>query len=167
MRYIETYKDLIYIIKNTGIKIRHENPPEDVTENIVKFIIRNHGDDKSCVWCKSIKKSGDIWSEKYKCPEIKSFTSEGPSSFGPTKEFDVIYFLDIRGLLKDKIILWRVNLTNESTEWKNVKVNDNETFEDHCKSKRRPRITWSKLYLQISKHCDKIFEGKFEDIFVE
>ena len=117
------------------------------------------------MWCKSIGKKGDIWSEKYKFLEIKSFTSLGPCSFGPTKKFDVIYFLDIRGILKDKIILWRVNLTNESIEWKNIKVNEKDKFEDQCKAGRRPRITWDKLHTQITKHCEKIFEGKFEDIF--
>ena len=63
------------------MQIRHQNTPEDITENIVKFIIRKCEQDNTCVWCKGINKkfglTGDLYSQKYnkKMPiEIKSFT---------------------------------------------------------------------------------------------
>ena len=37
---------------NKGIKIRHQNTPEDITENITKFIIQKYEKDESCMWCK-------------------------------------------------------------------------------------------------------------------
>ena len=91
------------LIKN-NLKIRHQNTPEDITENITKYIIRNYENDNSCVWCKGVDKkyglSGDLFSNKYEksvAIEVKSFTSNGPSQFGPNKKFGVLYFLDLRG----------------------------------------------------------------------
>jgi hypothetical protein len=152
--------------KTTGLNIRHQNPPEDITENIAKFIIHNY-DDPSCKWSKGIGLKGDLFSSKYSLKsEVKAFTSDGPSQFGPKKTFDMLYFLDLRKWIEDQIILWRVNLTNESPEMKKLKINKTQTHQDQCSEGRRPRISWDKLYPQISDHCEKIFEGPFEDIFV-
>jgi len=167
--YIKTSE----IIETTGLPIRHQNPPEDVTENMVKFIIQNYDNDPTCKWAKSIKMKGiklkgDLWSEKYSVnspPEVKAFTSDGPSSFGPTKKFSVIYFFDMRGWFNNIFILWRVNLTSESCEWKNNKMNKKDTHEDQCLQGKRPHIAWDNLYPQISDHCVKVYEGTFEGIF--
>jgi hypothetical protein len=53
--------------------------------------------------------------------EVKSFTSNGPSQFGPDKKFSVLYFLDLRKWLDDEIILWKVNLNYLSDEFKPLK----------------------------------------------
>ena len=50
--YKTTYIEKSIIISNTCLPIRHQNPPEDVTENITKFIIRNYDNDISCKWAK-------------------------------------------------------------------------------------------------------------------
>ena len=163
--YKKKYIETLEIIKETGLPIRQENPPEDITENIVKFIL-HRGDDPSCMWAKSIKKKGDLYSTKYDIPEVKSFTSNGPSSFGPKKVFGVIYFLDLRKWLDNQIILWKVNLTNESPEWKNLKMNKTQTHQEQCDEKRRPHISWDKIYEQLNTHCEEIYNGTFEDIFV-
>lgn len=87
------------IIIEKGLKIRHQNMPEDVSENITKFIIHKYENDKSCVWCKGVDKkhklTGDLCSSKYDKTmpiEVKSFTSNGPSQFGPNKKFGILYF---------------------------------------------------------------------------
>jgi len=173
MRYYgfkENYNTLLKIKKDTGISIRCNNPYEDMTENIVKFIIQNYENDETCRWAKSFGESGDLLSDKYPVNspiETKSFTSNGPSSFGPSKKFSVIYFLDIRNFMKDIIILWKVNVSNESPEWKQIKMNKNETFEEQCIQKRRPHISWDKIYTQIGHLCEKIYEGSFENIFTQ
>jgi hypothetical protein len=163
--YIETSE----IILTKKLPIRHQNPPEDITENIAKFIIQNYDDDCSCKWAKGIGLSGDLYSEKYSMdcpPEVKAFTSDGPSSFGPKKKFGVIYFLDMRGWLSDKFILWRVNVTNESPEWKQIKMNKNQTHEEQCGEGRRPHISWDNIYVQMPHLCIKVYEGTFENIFI-
>ena len=164
--YHDTYTSTAEIRNTTGLPIRHQNPPEDVTENIVKFIIQNYDNDPSCKWAKGLKLKGDLYSVKYKSPpEVKAFTSDGPSQFGPTKKFGVLYFLDMRHWINDILTLWRVNLTNESNDWKNIKMNKTETHEDQCDAGRRPHISWDKIYPQISDHCVKVYEGSFEGIF--
>jgi hypothetical protein len=164
---------LLEIIRETDLPIRNENPPEDITENIVKFILKNKRGDTSCVWAKSVGRPGDLYSNLEHIQEVKAFTSGGPCSFGPDKVFNVIYFLDMRGWLTDKFILWRISVSNESQEWKNLKMNKTETFEKQCELGRRPHIGFDKIYEQLKDVrtssglpiCSKIYEGTFEDIF--
>jgi len=150
----------------TGLPIRCQNPPEDITENIVKFIIRNYEGDTTCEWAKCVGKKGDLVSGALQ-KEVKAFMSPGPSSFGPRKVFDVIYFLDIRNIVEDELEVWRVNLTNESPEWKNMKMNATETFADQCAQGRRPHISWDAILPQIRDHCTSLYRGPFEGIFTE
>lgn len=159
------------LIKN-GLRIRHQNTPEDITENITKFIIKKYENDESCVWCKGVDKkyglTGDLYSNKYKKTEpieVKSFTSNGPSQFGPDKKFGVLYFLDLRKWLNDKITLWKVNVNHTSDEFKNMKINKNQTMGEQLLEGRRPHISWDNIYSQISDHCEKVYEGSFENIF--
>lgn len=168
--YKKSYID-VNVLKVTGLAMRQQNPPEDITENIVKYIIRNYDNDASCVWCKGVdsfkKLSGDLYSNKYNTSaiEVKAFTSNGPSQFGPNKKFEVLYFLDMRNWLNDVMICWRVNLSSESNEFKMVKVNKTQTHIEQCEQGRRPHINWNRLYPQIKNFCVKVYEGSFEEIF--
>jgi len=171
MRY--TYYKNGYIIDqkliDEGLPIRHQNMPEDITENITKFIIRKYENDNSTVWCKGVPKknklTGDLYSNKYKSIEVKSFTSNGPTQFGPNKNFSVLYFLDLRKFLNNEIVLWKLNLNDQSEEFKNIKVMKTQTMEEQMLQGRRPHISWDKIYPQISEFCEKVYEGTFENIF--
>ena len=157
-------KELLTIRQETQIKVRLPNMPEHISENIVKFIIQNKMGDMTSSWdCKK----GDLYSNVEKQQECKTFTSDGPPSFGPNEEWNVLYFLDARKWLEDKYVLYRVGLSNRDDAWRNVKVNKAQTFHDQCQQNRRPRITWEALYPQIESYCTKIFEGTFEEIFVK
>lgn len=164
-----TYKSFYVAIKEsiekTGLNLRSTNPPEYITENIVKFIIRNKKGDKTCVWANSVNKTGDLYSDVEHVQEVKAFTSDAPCTFGPTKKFSVIYFLDMRDWLNDKLILWCVNLNNTSKEWKGLKISKSQTYEDQCNQGRRPRIGFNKMYEQLKDHCTKVYEGTFTNIF--
>jgi len=154
----------------TNNKIRYPNIPEDISENIVKFIIQNREHDFSARWAKGlVKVSGDLISGMYgpATPiEVKGFGSKGPSQFGPKKVFGVLYFLDMRNWLDDNIICWRVQLSSKDDAFKSIRVNKNQTIKDQCGETRRPRICWDKLHPQIQEHCVKVYEGTFEGIFV-
>lgn len=150
--------------KDLGYKIRLSSIPEDISENIVKHILRTHGEDKTCIWdCDT----GDLHSVYEGKQECKCFTSNGPLSFTPSSAWDVIYFLDAREWLSDDGIfkLYRIPLKRTSEEWKAIKMNKKQTFEDQCKQGRRPRISWEGLFPQISNHCNLVFQGSFESIF--
>ena len=158
------------VIKQTGLPIRHQNPPEDVTENIVKFIIINYDKDASCKWAKAIKCHGDLCSDKYDIetpPEVKAFTSNGPCSFGPDKKFGVLYFLDMRDWLNNKFVLWKVSVSSDSPEWHNIKMNKTQTLKDQCEKGIRPHISWENIYSQIPDKCVKVYDGTFEGIFIQ
>jgi hypothetical protein len=168
--HIKYVQERIQIKNKTGLPIRLPNMPEDISENIVKFIVHNYVGDKTSKWTKGIqgkntKISGDLISQTEGTQEVKCFTSDGPPSFGPKENWTIIYFLDAQQCLNDRFILWRVALSNTSKEWKGIKMNKNETHEDQSNQGRRPRIKWESLYPQIKDHCTKVFEGKFEDIF--
>jgi len=168
--YKNTYIYDEELIKN-GLNIRHQNTPEDITENIAKFIIRKI-ENINCLWCKGVDKkyklTGDLYSDLYdksKPIEIKAFTSNGPSQFGPDKKFSVLYFLDLKNFLQNKIILWKVNLNSDSDEFKEIKINKNQTMNEQFLQGRRPHISFDNIYPQIINFCEKIYEGTFENIF--
>jgi len=167
-RFKEGHDELSQIIESTGLPIRHANPPEDITENIAKFIIRNYDNDLSVKWAKSIGQKGDLCSDEYPAtmpPEVKSFISDGPSSFGPAKKFGVLYFLDLRRLTHDVFTLWKVQVTSDSPEWKQMKMNKTQTHEEQCEEGRRPRMSWDNIYKQLGELCVVVYEGSFDGIF--
>jgi hypothetical protein len=145
--------------------IRLPNIPEDISENIVKFIIQNKLGDKSALWCKGVGMTGDIYSDVTQINEVKAYCSEGPSSFGPNKVFNVMYFLNMRDFMNDVIVLECVSLSNESAEWKNIKMNKTETHEDKSEKGQRPRMSFEKMRLVIPEFITKVYEGSFEGIF--
>jgi hypothetical protein len=58
--------------KRCGLSLRLPSIPEDITENIIKFIIINTEKDGSCIW----NNKGDLLSQKIGVIECKSFTSD-------------------------------------------------------------------------------------------
>ena len=145
-----------------SIKVRLPSIPEDISENIIKFILHFKLNDITSRWnCKK----GDLHSEREGCQECKCFTSDGPISFTPSSHWDIIYFLDAREWLNNRFVLYRCNLKRTSDVWCNIKVNKNQTFEDQAKQGRRPRLAWESLFNEIEPHTTKVFDGSFNDIF--
>ena len=155
-KYIVESKELA---KRLGITFRLPSIPEDISENLIKFALHCRHDPTSR-W--NTKTSGDLLSALEGKQECKCFTSCGPISFTPSSNWDVIYFLDATRWLEDHFILYRVPLQMISTEWKEIKINKNQTFYAQTQQGRRPRIGWSQLYPQLQAQCEKIAEGSFE-----
>lgn len=149
----------------TGLKFRLHAIPEDISENIVKFVIHNRLGDTTSRWnCDK----GDLVSEKEGVQECKCFTSDGPLSFTPTSNWDVIYFLDARKWLENSFTLFRVPLRRDSEIWKGLKVKKDATFADQTAQGRRPRGAWEAvLFPQLGVNAQKVFEGSFEDVFTK
>jgi len=162
----EIHKHYVINRKNSSsllsINFRLPCIPEDISENMIKFIIHKSGDVTSSWNCK-----GDLLSSIEGKQECKCFTSTGPISFTPSSEWDSIYFLDATNWLSDSFKLYKFPYKRTSDEWKNIKVNKTQTFEDQSLQGRRPRINWSGLYPQIKENCSLLFEGSFEDIIVD
>jgi hypothetical protein len=143
------------------ITIRLPNIPEDISENLIKFIIHKLGD-KTSDWSCS---KGDLFSKVEGIQECKCFTSDGPLSFSPKTDWNAIYFLDARRWLSNQFKLYKISLKKSDPKWLNIQVSKTQTFEDQMKQGRRPRIGWNNLVPQIEEDTELVFEGTFEDIF--
>jgi hypothetical protein len=158
--HVDYCKIKINIYTKLSKKHRLPNFPEDVSENIVKFIIK-----KIYNYCPSWDtKSGDLCYDG-KQLEVKCFSSYGPSSFGPTEKWNELYFLDGTDFLNSKFKCFKINLANDDKNWKEIKINSTETFEDQCKQKRRPRIGFNQIKKQLKDDVELIYSGSFDDIF--
>ena len=98
--------------KRLGVSFRMPGIPEDISENIIKFIIHKNGDTTSKWNC-----AGDLLSDKNGKQECKCFTSGGPISFTPSSDWNVIYFLDATKWLNNNFKLYKVPLTKTSDEF--------------------------------------------------
>ena len=158
MNHVNDINELLK--EHPNVKIRMPNMPEDISENIIKFILRNKLRDKTTTWNTP---SGDLKSKVYGKQECKCFKSDGPLTFGPTENWDVLYILDARNFRN--LVFWRVNLPNTAEEWSSLKLSKASTFADCCNQGKRPHITWNALFPQIENHADRVYEGTFHSIF--
>jgi hypothetical protein len=147
-------------LENAHKKIRLPNFPSEISENIVKFAIRN----KYKICPKWDTKSGDLELLNKKI-EVKAFSSDGPSSFGPDEKWSMIYFIDCKDYLNKNFIVYEINLSNHSLLFSSLKMNKIETYRDQCNQKRRPRICFYELQKQIPKeYCKIIFNGNINNL---
>lgn len=144
-------------------KIRKPNYPSEISENIVKFAIIK----KYKAYPNWNTKNGDLVLDGKKI-EVKASINlfgGGTSSFGPKEKWEKIYFVDC---IKHNYLIFKVyeiNLSNDSEIWKKIKVNKNETYEDQCSQKRRPRLTFTQLKKQIpEKYIEIIFDDSIDNL---
>lgn len=157
--YIDnTIKSINKELKNR--KCRRINFPSEISENIVKFILQ-YKYNKKCTWD---NKYGDlIFDDKYKI-EVKSFTSDGPISFGPDENWDIIYFLDSKKYNENIYILYELKLKNTDLIWKNLKISKTQDFYQQCQEKRRPRISFDKILLHFQDNINIIFSDSIDSL---
>lgn len=167
-RYIENDTFLDKVNKehfsNNHKKVRRENFPEHISENLVKFAFYNKYKMMPSWNC-----SGDLEIELYNNQtlklEIKAFSSTGPSSFGPTERWHYIYFVDCLKYKEKYFKIYEIKLSNENPHWNSIKINKTETYLDVCNQKKRPRISFDKLIEQLHEdHYSIIFDGYFENL---
>lgn len=161
---IEKYNEKIIFNNNINKlllkkKIRNDNFPSEISENIAKYAIYKRYNIMPR-WDIDV---GDLLLLNKKI-EVKGFMSEGPSSFGPNENWNILCFVDCKEHLNNYFKIYLIDLSNKNMIWKNIKVNKNETFEQQCLQKRRPRICFYDIQKQIKNHCKLIFEGTLENI---
>jgi len=112
-------------------KIRNENFPSHISENIVKIVLNKNyyqHSSKKVTWNTNV---GDLEFNGLKY-EVKAFMSHGPSSFGPTENWDKIFFLDGMKISEKQITIYEINLSSNDSMWEKIKVNSTETYKDQC-----------------------------------
>jgi len=161
IKYTAFISKINKILKNK--KIRNPNFPSEISENIVKYAILKKY--KICpMW--DIK-SGDLLIKNRfinKKMEVKAFSSNGLTSFGPNEHWNYIYFVDATKYKSKYFIVYEIKLSSDNMIFLNIKMNKNETFKDHCKQKRRPRICFSELKKQLKKYINMIFKGYIDQL---
>lgn len=144
--------------KKNHKSLRKPNFPSEISENICAYAIQAiYG----YIPCWNRKQSGDLFYDGKRI-EVKAFNSKGPCSFGPTENWDIIYFVDCtlfdRGHMGHYIV-YEINLKNTSNEWKTLLVNNTTTFADVVKTGKRPRQTFEKIRAHLGDNCVNIFNG--------
>ena len=161
--YVNSIKQINQKFKNKTKEIRCPNFPEAISENIVKFAY-NYVYQKCPSWNTV---SGDL--ELYDIElqqniklEVKGFSSNGPSSFGPTEQWNKIYFIDCCKFMDKHFIIYEICLSNKDSDFYMIKVNKNETYKEQCDAGRRPRITFNEIKKQLGNKCKEIFNGSID-----
>jgi hypothetical protein len=162
-----TYSRCVSVMKQKYKTFRMPNFPDEISENLVRLIIKRKTGlmpDWKQNSVGNSKKCGDLYCDGKKF-EVKCFTSSGPSSFGPTETWSEIYFLDARDYLNKCFKCYRI-LLNE-TEFGTIKINSTQTYHDQCLQKRRPRISFDQLIKQLENtRVEVIFDGHIDTLFV-
>ena len=104
--------------------------------------------------------------------EVKAFISDGPSSFGPTEQWDKLYFVDCKKYLDGEFRVWEIDCKNTDEEWRKMSISRRETFGDQADAKRRPRIPFEDGSLNVKKYFEEnapdkislLWEGNLESL---
>lgn len=149
-------------------KIRHDNFPSHISENIVKFAIfkkykimpswdTNKGD---LIFNKKFIKNLQI--------EVKGFMSDGPSSFGPSENWDWLYFIDCKDSINFNFKIYEIKLSNKNNIFRSIKINKNESFGEIADKNQRGKLRgsfYSIFKKQLpSQYCNLIFDGNISQL---
>ena len=137
----------------------------EISENIVKYALLYSK--KYKIFPNWDTESGDLdWI--YKKIEVKCFSSLGPSSFGPTEKWDLLYFLDAMDFKNKNFKLYEIRMSNNHDTWCNIKMNKQETYKEQCDSGKRPHIAFEKIKEQLDKinvnYCKLIWSGHISEL---
>jgi hypothetical protein len=163
--YITSYKIITgineYLINNDKKhkKIRHQNFPSEISENIVKFIINNQFN----IYSNWNTQKGDLNNGNVDI-EVKCFSSKGPISFGPTESWNELYILDATDFINYNYKLYKIDLSNKCDNWKKIKVNKKETYSCKCKKGQRPRINFDNIKEQIPLHLTLVYDNNINEL---
>jgi len=159
-------KEIKDMSNKNGIKkckiCRHNNFPSHISENIAKFAIYK----KYKIMPNWNTVNGDLTLCNRRI-EIKAFSSKGPTSFGPTENWDYIYFVDCLDFTSYKFKIYELKFSNTSDIWSGIKLNKNDTYKDIVDKNQRGKLRscFSSIYEQIKNHTNLIFDGHINDLF--
>lgn len=145
-------------------KRRNENFPSDISENIAKYVIYS----KYGIMPSWDTDKGDLIINKkhiFKQIEVKGFISNGPSSFGPSENWDLLYFVDGQDIINKKFKVYEVKLSNKNEIFRNINISKKETYGNISDTGRRPRGGFYKIFKpQLKHHCKLIFDGHISEL---
>jgi hypothetical protein len=171
--YIQHFNKNIKFVENMNTRlksktIRQSNFPSEISENIVKFAYsKRYG--KMPTWDTDkgdLSVRCDNLSKRLEVKGSLDLFGGGPSSFGPTEQWDSLFFVDAKRTLDKWFTVYEICVPSDSDDWKNIKVNSNQTYVDQCLQGKRPRIMFQKIVDQLSEQdCSIIFDGVIHDLY--
>jgi len=150
---LNTFSAFNSILRTLFEERRNLNFPETISENLAKYILEINGYNNI-----TFANSGDLLFNDITI-EVKCFSSSGPTSFGPTEKWNWILFIDATRYNEYYFKCYLLKLSNDSEEFKNLKINRTETFNDQAQQGKRPRIGFNKILEQFNDHVEVIFDG--------
>lgn len=70
-----------------------------------------------------------------------------------------MYFLDASDFLNKNFKIYKINLSNDSEIFKNIKINSTKTYKDVCDEGKRPRINFKELQKQLKNNIILVHIG--------
>ena len=104
---------------------------------------------------------------EFKQIEVKGFMSDGPSSFGPTENWDWIYFVDARDTRNSRFKVYEIKLSNTSQVFRSVKLNKKESYGEIADNNQRGKLRgcFEKIFKpQLENNCNLIFDGDISQL---
>lgn len=104
--------------------------------------------------------------------EVKAFTSNGPISYGPTENWGVIMYVDLRSLMKTGMLtIYQLNETNSSDIFQNLPLKkptatEKGTFGEQAMKGRRPRLSFEPTQKYFRERLMCIFNGSLEELLL-
>lgn len=69
--------------------------------------------------------------------------------------------MDAIDFINKNFKIYKVNLSNDSEVFNNIKINSNYTYQEVCKTGKRPRINFEELSKQLDKYMELVYKGSF------
>lgn len=163
-KFLEQINSLKEYARARALVNRNVGLPSDVSEQITAFILRHNGD----YTCRK-PRIGDLESDTQGKIEVKSFTTDGATSFGSKTKWDVLYFLDAKRWRDDWYRLYRIPVPHDSIIWQELEFSKDSTFAQKIETQHaratpvRPRTQFSNICAQLCtkdpRLCEIVFEG--------
>jgi hypothetical protein len=154
-------KDIENICEKYNCKIRSIGFSGELSENLIKYALI----EQCSLDCINSQIGGDLLTkknDKWVKIECKCFTSIGPMSFGPTENWEILIILDAILYKENKFTIYKINLSNTSEEWQNLKITQNKTFKEAIKNKNnRPHFSFDILKKALNnKYIEVLAKNK-------
>lgn len=98
--------------------------------------------------------------------EVKCFAGAGPASFGHSRLWDELWWMDARRLVSEsRVAIYKTAVPFESDTIRRIPVTRNETFGDQCMARRRPKLTFERFVEHVGEErIEMVYDGVWEEL---
>ncbi len=137
---------------------RRTNLPEAISEGIARLVLEVI-EGKIC----STRGKGDLQCGD-EAIQVKCFSSDGPTSFGPNTHWDSIYFIDLKNYAKKMVKCYRIHAPRSDPRWNTLPISKKRTFGDAILRGQRPRMPAEDIFKHFSGDVQLVFSGHMKQL---